>query len=602
MTRLTRNDDTARTIARHATTHSFLNCYVTETGNGRFRPAVEAPVDADGTVLHCPLDEQGIDLYAPVAYRSPTGRHLFETPVQYHVDGSSHDCDYLTLATLITKELELSRGGDGDRDELIERVISSCRAIERFVEARRDDDALGGTDTSFRATEQSLVFGHLLHPTPKSRQGMGRAGPQYAPELNASFSLHYIKADPEIVSQDSALVGTAAEWVEDALKDDPAVPQEFVDKHVDDDGILIPLHPWQAQHLLDTEPVERLVDRGKLLSLGQVGQEFYPTSSVRTLYAPNSPFMVKGSLAVKITNAERTNKRPELDRGVAISDLLDSNLGREFDDRFPDFDVIRDPAYLTVESDDFGAESGFEVVLRENPFYAGGGKNVMPVVALCQDGISGPSHLERVVRDIADRESRAVDEVSVDWFEQYLETVVRPIVWLFLDWGLGLEAHQQNTVVRLDDDGYPTRAFYRDNQGYYFPEGAYDQIDEVCPGVGERADTICPDAVADERIRYYVILNNAFGVVNAFGTADLVDERRLLERLREELEFLQQFNRPTSSLLDPLLESETVPRKANLLTRFRGLDELDAPSLDDQSVYAEVPNPLVSALEQEVLR
>ncbi|PCR88782.1 IucA/IucC family protein [Natrinema ejinorense] len=599
---MTRHDDSAREIARHATTHSFLNCYCHETGTGQFRPGDETPIDADGIVLHCPLEEQGVDLYAPVAHRSPTGRHLFETPVRYRVEGQIHDCDYLTLATLLTKELELTRGGDADRDELLARVVSSCRAVERFVDARRGDEALTDPGATFREAEQSLVFGHLMHPTPKSRRGMGRDGPRYAPELGTSFPLHYVSAESAVVSQDSTREHSAAEWVESALRDDPAVPEAVVDRHVDDGRVLIPLHPWQARYLFDREPAQRWLEDGRLESLGPIGREFAPTSSVRTLYAPESPFMVKGSLAVKITNAERTNKRPELDRGVAISELLDTELGDAIDDRFPDFDVIRDPAYLTVETDDGSAESGFEVVLRENPFYPDGEQQVTPIAALCQDGITGQSRLERVVRDIANSDGRAVDVVSVDWFDQYLETVVQPVLWLFLDWGLGLEAHQQNTVLKLDDDGYPAHGFYRDNQGYYFPEGAYDRIHDVCPGVGERADTLCPDAVADERIRYYVVLNNAFGVINAFGTAGLVDERRLLGVLRDRLESLQRFDRPSSSLLDPLLESETVPRKANLLTRFRGLDELDAPSLDDQSVYASVPNPLVRELEQEVVR
>ncbi len=89
------------------------------------------------------------------------------------------------------------------------------------------------------------------------------------------------------------------------------------------------------------------------------------------------------------------------------------------------------------------------------------------------------------------------------------------------------------------------------------------------------------------------MLNNALGVINAFGTAGLVDEGRLLDVLRAELESLREFDRPGTAILDPLLESDTVPCKANLLTRFRGLDELDAPSLDEQSVYADVRNPLV---------
>ena len=596
MTRLTRDShDDARAIARHATVHSFLNCYVRETGAGEFRPAAETPIEADGEVLHCPLNHQGIDVYAPVAYRSPTGRHLFRTPVRYAIDGDLFECSYVTLATLLTAELERAYENDKHRDALLGRVIDSCRNIETYVRARRDDPRLAGTETTFGEAEQSLVFGHHTHPTPKSREGMGSAGSRYAPELGVSFSLHYVRAAPEIVRQGSARDESAAEWVKSGLWEDPTVSDAFLDRHADD--VLLPLHPWQARHLFDDPDVQAFVEAGKLESLGEIGREFYPTSSVRTLYSPDAPFMVKGSLAVEITNAERTNKVPELERGVAITELLETELGTDLARKFPAFDVIRDPAYLTVETDGPEPESGFEVVLRENPFW-GSATNVTPVVALCQDGIDGPSHLERLVRDIATREGRDPAAVSEDWFREYLSIAVRPVLWLFLKWGLGLEAHQQNSVLALDDAGYPARFRYRDNQGYYFPEGAYDRIEAVRPGVGERADTICPDAVADERIRYYVVLNNAFGVINAFGTAGM-DEKPLLDLLRTELESLREYDRPSSSILDPLLEARTVPCKANLLTRFHGLDELDAPSLDEQSVYADIPNPLVR--EREVV-
>ena len=595
--------------ARDATLHSFLNCYRHETGDGEFVDAADAPVDRDpesGAVLRCPLPNQGLELLVPVAYRSATGRHLFDPPGYYRPVGDGGDggepveLDYATLAALATKELELERGSDGSRDDLLERVVRSRRNVERFVEGRAgDSETLYGTDFTFREAEQSLVFGHLRHPTPKSRRGMGDDAERYAPELEGSFPLHYVRADPEIVEQGSARETAAAEWVREALRDDPAVEDAVLEDCGDD--VLLPVHPRQAERLFDRPGVEDLVAAGRLESLGELGREFYPTTSVRTLYAPDAPFMVKGSLAVEITNSLRTNKRPELERGVAIADLLETELGADLRERFPDFDVIRDPAYLTIDPDAVGAdgdESGFEVVLRENPFRGDDARRATPVVALCQDPIGdGQSRLGRIVTSIADREGRDAAAVSEEWFRRYLERSLRPLLWLYLEWGLGLEAHQQNSVLALDEAGYPDQFRYRDNQGYYFPEGAYDRIDAVCPGVGERADTRCPDAVADERIRYYVVLNNVLGVINAFGTAGLVDERRLLGVLREELEGLREFDRASTSILDPLLESPTVPCKANLLTRFRGLDELDAPSLDEQSVYADVRNPLVDVVD-----
>ncbi len=53
------------------------------------------------------------------------------------------------------------------------RVIRSCQNIEEFTKERIEDkSALYGFHTTFIEAEQSLLFGHLTHPTPKSRQGI----------------------------------------------------------------------------------------------------------------------------------------------------------------------------------------------------------------------------------------------------------------------------------------------------------------------------------------------------------------------------------------------------------------------------------------------
>ncbi|MFC6960886.1 IucA/IucC family protein [Halocatena marina] len=618
-------------IAESATIHSFVNCYLRETGNyDRLKPDEISITARDGrndggddnndngesdgnggrlscdTVFWSELSTLNLDLLFPVRYESPTGRHLFDLPVYVRSAGDWIELDYTTLASLIVRELALSRSdSDDSADELLLRVIRSARNIERYVAARDDFEQLYGFETTFRDAEQSLVFGHLLHPTPKSRQGIARRdAPTYAPELRGAFQLHYFRADPEIVTQGSAREESATEWVKSELRDDPNVSNAFISSHVDSEDALLPIHPWQAEYLLDQPHVQQAIEDGCLEHLGAHGRTFYPTSSVRTLYNPTAAFMVKGSLDVKITNSVRTNKRPELERGVAVSELLETELGAQLRERFPDFQIVRDPASLTL---DIGTEreSGFEVVLRDNPFRGDAATNATPVVALCQDHLyrttdrtdHNASRLDHIIRTLADREGRTTATVSEDWFRQYLAISVRPVLWLYLTHGVGVEAHQQNSVLALDD-GYPDQFYYRDNQGYYFCESTYEAVDALLPGVGERADTICPDAIADERIRYYVILNNTFGLINAFGCADLVDERRLLELLREELNRLQAFDREASNLLEPLLTSPTIPCKANLLTRFHGMDELEA-SIENQSVYTEIDNPLVTEREAQ---
>ena len=593
-----RGTDTAAR-ADDATVHAFLNCYLRETGEYEVSDEPVAGVEPgpDG-LLRKTLPAQGVELLAPLEHRSPTERHLFDTPVRYRLAGdATRPVDAATLASLVVKDLALASDGEAVPDELLERVLRSKRSVESFVAARADDaDRLYAERLSFRDAEQALVFGHHRHPTPKSRRGIAaRHRSAYAPELRGSFPLHYFRAESDLVSAGSALDRSAATWVRDALRDDPEVPDPFVDEHVESDDVLLPVHPWQADYLLERERVRRRLGDG-LEHLGAVGREFYPTTSVRTLYSEDAPFMVKSSLNVTITNSVRTNKRPELERGVAVADLLDTACGDRLAEAFPDFDVVRDPAYLALDVGE-ERESGLETVLRANPFRGAAAENATPLVSLCQDAIAGRSRLGRIVDSIAEREGRSTDAVSEDWFRRYLRISVRPVLWLYLVQGVGVEAHQQNSVVTLDDEGYPAEFRYRDNQGFYFPESVYPEVEKHLPGVGERADTVCSDAVADERLRYYVILNNALDVINAFASAGLVGERRLLGLLRDELERARErYDRPSSEFLDPLLESPTVPCKANLLTRFRGLDELEN-DLENQSVYADVKNPLVTDLD-----
>ncbi len=70
--------------ADDATVHAFLNCYLRETGAYDVHDGGVAGIEpGSGGLLRATLPEQGIELLAPLVHRSPTERHLFETPVRY---------------------------------------------------------------------------------------------------------------------------------------------------------------------------------------------------------------------------------------------------------------------------------------------------------------------------------------------------------------------------------------------------------------------------------------------------------------------------------------------------------------------------------------
>jgi siderophore synthetase component len=204
------------------------------------------------------------------------------------------------------------------------------------------------------------------------------------------------------------------------------------------------------------------------------------------------------------------------------------------------------------------------------------------------------SRLAQLVAGLAARTGRPVGAVAAEWFLRYLEQVVRPVLWLDSEAGIALEAHQQNTLLLLDGHGWPAGGYYRDNQGYYFRESRRTELDARLPGIGERTDTFVSDEVTDERFAYYLAINNVLGLIGAFGSQRLADERLLLAAFRR---FLTDVATGPNALRTPLprhlLDSPVLRCKANLLTRLHGLDELVGP-VDTQSVYVTIANPLHS--------
>lgn len=198
------------------------------------------------------------------------------------------------------------------------------------------------------------------------------------------------------------------------------------------------------------------------------------------------------------------------------------------------------------------------------------------------------SRLADTVCRLAARTGRTTTAVAAEWFLRYLTRVVQPVLWLDAHAGVALEAHQQNTLVLLDAEGWPVGGHYRDNQGYYFRESHRAALERRLPGIGSVSDTFVSDAVTDERFAYYLGINNVFGLIGAFGAQQLADERMLLAAFRR---FLGAATALGSPLPAHLLETPRLRCKANMLTRLHGLDELVGP-VDTQSVYVTITNPL----------
>ncbi|WP_079527030.1 IucA/IucC family protein [Halobacillus hunanensis] len=583
-------------IAEQVTMQSFVNCYLRETGHYQLMSSSEFPQvkTEEEQVIVCELPHQNMKLIFPVRYWSLTGRHQFAYPfyLQAVEDGMVITLDYISLVSLLTKELSLHHDQGNTQDELMLRVILSCQNLSKYIESRKEDSArLVQDDFDFIEAEQSLLLGHLLHPTPKSKQGISDKEDQlYSPEMKGEFQLHYFKARKDYIIQDSSLHDSAGEQIINQLQNDPEISLEMIEQILNEqsDFVLFPVHPLQAQAMLEDQEIRVLLKKGLLDYIGPLGSPFSATSSFRTVYRKDSEYMYKFSIPIKITNSLRVNQQKELDRGVEISRLLETEVGSRLYEKFPGFEIIQDPAYLKLQLPN--SDSSYDVVLRSNPFYEGS-RQVTLTAGLCQDhAYSEQSRLQVLIEKIAASENRKVDEVSLDWFERYLSLTLEPLLWLYRKYGIVLEAHQQNSIVKLQD-GYPVHFYYRDNQGYYYSKSKAEYLRKILPDLNKKSDTICADDIAVERFRYYFFLNHLFGLINSFGMKGLISEESLMELLHERLKQHEDENSESSGLLNSLLYDAQLPCKANLLTRFYDMDELIG-SLANQSVYTLVENPL----------
>ncbi|MEU1012742.1 IucA/IucC family protein [Streptomyces sp. NPDC005890] len=242
--------------------------------------------------------------------------------------------------------------------------------------------------------EQRVVDGHPFHPNCRSRPGFSVADQlAYGPEHRPVVELGTVP----VPAGDCLLSG---DW-----------PEELRDGG----RLLLPVHPWQAAHVLG-----RSYD---------VWRPARPLMSLRTLALPGGPH-VKTALSARLTSSVRDISVYSV-RSAAPLSAFAEDLAARTDGLLH---ITRTLGAATAHSPDLAA------LLRESPqVYAGPGERVLPVAALATTSLPG----------------------SPAWLAAFTRLALTVGLRL-LDLGVALEAHGQNLLVVLAADGSPLRLVYRD--------------------------------------------------------------------------------------------------------------------------------------------
>jgi siderophore synthetase component len=555
----------------------YLNTYCRETGC--FDPRL--PMDSAGPIelrshikawraaglipYLVTFSQAGYQLAGAFTYFSPIGYHRLapHTWIGRYGGWQPLTTDATPLTDLIADALA---GTNNPPGEMAERSRSRLKALMRnSIERVRRFHLYKAADrrSLFITAEQGLRFGHIFHVTSKAAEGFSEEDMRrYAPELGTSFRLHYFAVGTDIL--ETRTINGQGPAI------DPDVGLLTKDLLGSGNYGLIPCHPWQANYLLGLPEIKALIASGKLISLGPLGEVAWPTSSVRTIWLPRQNLFLKLSLNIRITNFIRNNPSDQVRRALDASLAL-SMLPRHVLEQAT-FRILPELASQTLRLLAEPLRAACAVVYREAmpPSEA---EHVRTIVAVLEEPAEGEIPLLTFLRLAAKGNPLSEGLIHI-WWKRYLDATLLPLLRLFLEYGISLEAHLQNTLIAFHD-GWPVRGYVRDMEGASISRARFPFPDRL-PG---DSPALYPEEDAWRRFQYYVLVNHIGHVIACLAREGLTTEAMLWRDTAMELNVIDD------PLIQRLLVQPTLPAKANMLSSFYQRGE--RPS------WVEIPNPMI---------
>ncbi|MEK2688233.1 IucA/IucC family protein [Bdellovibrio sp. GT3] len=535
----------------------------------------------------------GDELYLPLTRNSLMGRHQYSSTFYVHSAGILKATDFLTVAEVLVKHLTaVFPNSTGNDAVFMDRLNNSVENIELALGHRKADlQSIYERPMNFQQAEQGLMIGHNFHPYPKMREGFDEADyRQYSPEMAGQFTLHWFLAKPETVVNEKAQKFQIEQWTLDAFLKDYSSSEVAMAK-LKAGYIPFPVHPWQKQHLLKNPVVQNYLKEGSLLDLGAAEKPWFPTTSLRSIYASHSPFMMKFSLTLRLTNSIRHLTAVEVVRGLQVYDVFMTSKAQEFSRKQPQFQVVFEPAFMALKDPSGEILTESIVVCRENPFTESNREEAVVLSTLAQDNpLGGENLIQKSIRKESEKTGRPLSEISEQWFARYLEVAVKPLVLAQANYGILLGAHQQNLILSLKAN-FPEKAYFRDCQGTGYSHFGFSLYGKDVASLKMENGNILDDK-GNILFAYYLMINSTFNVIAAIAADHWVREEDLVRDLRQFLMSIRDTNPQDHSCLNYLLDQAEIWHKGNFTCSLQNMNENTATN--PLSIYNLIKNPIAA--------
>ncbi|MCY9662427.1 IucA/IucC family protein [Paenibacillus chondroitinus] len=571
-------------LAEMATIRALLNSYLRETGERDPRAAIPGlryfidsfPKQGDPFMLHLPMI--GKTITGAITYYSAIGQHTYGSFFYEAISGGVfRELNMERLLTLLLSELgtsEKAKSGLSDEQRVRSRIDNSYRKMSLYMEHfLNQTQAELAWKPEYVRSEQSLYIGHPFHPYPKSTEGFDFSElAAYSPEMGASFQLHYFAVRNELVHE---------EWLdgEEAVALRPFATLHARQQLGDAAGSykLLPMHPWQAVHVLRQPQMQERMKKSDIISLGLCGPVVYPTSSVRTVWEPAGGYGFKLPLHVRITNLLRENTQEQAERTMDAARVL-HHLKDAYNNAH--FQILSETGYSSVRLTEMPEEwsACFTVIYRPmklpNPFTY--------VLASALESLPGQTE-PKLIQAIRRSGQGTLPDMR-EWLAAYLRISMVSLLRLLAEQGISFEAHLQNSLVSLKN-GMPDCFYVRDLEGVSIDRRKAAEAGWTQKLLAENSPVLYEESEAWMRTKYYFFVNHLGSLVHTIAAYSREAEEPYWRIVQDVLQ--QERSRADERMLpylDDLLHSESLPAKANFTSCFL--------SRGEKPLFVDIPNPM----------
>jgi len=243
---------------------------------------------------------------------------------------------------------------------------------------------------------------------------------------------------------------------------------------------LIPVHPWQADHVLG-QWFDHLVKSQKIIFLNSSQILSSASVSFRTMMplAPNS-FDIKLPITLQLTSVLRYISPAKLYNSVCLSKLVKDIFKQEnnFDNTI---DFLNENVCVTLKVNEALKISEISTrhlsaIYREKPInYLKEDEIGIPLTALLLNSpIGSKPILIEIIEEHNLIKNQNLETSAREFFQDYACKIIKGPLGIYLKYGVNLECHQQNTIV-VFKEGFVQRLIVRDGNGIDIHKPSFDK-------------------------------------------------------------------------------------------------------------------------------